>query len=253
MGKFSYAIIGLLIVAGVATAGVASAMSDTAASKPSAKERVQHIAKSPALLESFTPPDIAKPDWYQKQVADEQAAAAKAAQQQGARRQAAGGGRTVAYTVSSRGATSVGLEQFAAQADAILNDARGWTQLGIKFVRVPSGGSFNLILSQPSLVPSFSPGCSAELSCRVGVSVIINDARWVGATAPWNAAGGSITGYRHMVINHEVGHWLGHDHASCPAPGTPAPVMVQQSVNLQGCTFNPWPIASELSAPNLGL
>src|SRR5690606_13850699 len=96
-------------------------------------------------------------------------------------------------------------------------------------------------------VPSFAPGaCSAEWSCRVGVSVIINDDRWQYATDAWNGAGGDIRGYRHMVINHEVGHWLGHGHASCPSSGAYAPIMLQQSIDLQGCKFNPWPLSSEL-------
>jgi hypothetical protein len=49
-----------------------------------------------------------------------------------------------------------------------------------------------------------------------------------------------------MVINHEVGHFIGFGHASCGGAGQPAPVMQQQSISLQGCKFNPWPTASEL-------
>jgi hypothetical protein len=138
------------------------------------------------------------------------------------------------------------LAEFASQANQTLNDSRGWAQLGLVFQQVDSGGSFNLILSEASQVPSFSSGCSAEWSCRVGVSVIINDDRWQQGTTAWNGAGGTIRDYRHMVINHEVGHWLGHDHAGCSAPGSYAPVMLQQSISLEGCRFNPWPLAGEL-------
>jgi hypothetical protein len=100
---------------------------------------------------------------------------------------------------------------------------------------------------------SFSSGCGTEYSCRAGRYVIINQDRWLGATPSWNNAGGSLRDYRHMVINHETGHWLGHDHANCAGAGQPAQVMQQQSIDLQGCSFNPWPTASELWSSQLGI
>ena len=49
-------------------------------------------------------------------------------------------------------------------------------------------------------------------------------------------------------MNHEVGHWLGLGHLDCPAPGGPAPVMRQQSIDLPGCAFNAWPLDAEVAA-----
>ena len=53
--------------------------------------------------------------------------------------------------------------------------------------------------------------------------------------------------YAAVVVNHETGHWLGLGHASCPGRGRPAPVMQQQSIGMQGCTPNAWPLDGELA------
>ncbi|HEV7952290.1 MAG TPA: DUF3152 domain-containing protein, partial [Candidatus Saccharimonadales bacterium] len=121
------------------------------------------------------------------------------------------------------------------------------------FQEVASGGMFTLVMSEASQMTSFSPGCGVDYSCNAGRYVIINQDRWLGATDSWNQAGGSLRDYRHMVVNHETGHWLGHSHAQCGGAGQPAPVMQQQSISLQGCTFNPWPTAAELWSTQLGI
>ncbi len=101
------------------------------------------------------------------------------------------------------------------------------------------------MLATAAQVPSFSSQCSAQWSCRVGRYVVINQTRWQHASPAWNAAGRSLRDYRHMVVNHETGHWLGLGHAGCPGAGKPAPVMMQQSKGRDGCTFNPFPTRSE--------
>ncbi|HMQ96215.1 MAG TPA: DUF3152 domain-containing protein [Candidatus Saccharibacteria bacterium] len=154
--------------------------------------------------------------------------------------------RTITYEVITRGGIRANIAEFKTQANQTLNDQRGWTRLGFSFKEVSSAGDFTLVLAEASQVPTFSSGCSADLSCRVGRFVIINQDRWLGATTTWNNGGGSLRDYRHMVVNHETGHWLGHGHSSCGGQGQSAPVMQQQSINLQGCKFNPWPLASEV-------
>jgi hypothetical protein len=85
-------------------------------------------------------------------------------------------------------------------------------------------------------------------SCRSGDNVVINEDRWLGASPSWNEAGARLRDYRHMVVNHETGHWLGYGHSACRSPGAPAAVMQQQSMSLQGCAANPWPLPAERSA-----
>jgi len=193
-------------------------------------------------------PTIDQPQWLKEQLAAEAAAAQAAA---GAKR--ASNTMTVTYDVSTSGNVYASLSEFKLLANQTLNDARGWARMNVKFVEVASGGRFSLVLAEASQLPTFSSGCSADYSCRAGRYVVINQDRWMGATSSWNNAGGSLRDYRHMVVNHETGHWLGHDHEQCGGAGQPAPVMQQQSIDLQGCSFNPWPLASELNSSQLGI
>jgi hypothetical protein len=160
--------------------------------------------------------------------------------------------RVVRFHVETRGTITTSLKLFVRQAQQTFDDPRGWRGAGIEFRRVARGGSMTLVLSEASRVPGFSSGCSSMWSCRVGRYVIINQTRWKHASPAWNAAHGKLRDYRHMVVNHESGHFLGLDHASCPGPGRPAPVMMQQSKGLNGCHFNPWPTAREVAGRTPG-
>jgi hypothetical protein len=153
--------------------------------------------------------------------------------------------RTVTYSVETRGRVS-GLAEFRRQVQQTYDDPRGWRGAGVAFRPVARGGRFTVVLAEASRVPDFSSICSVEWSCRVGRYVIINQTRWRHASPAWNAARGSLRDYRHMVVNHETGHWLGFGHSSCAGRGRPAPVMMQQSKSLGGCRFNPFPTLAEL-------
>ena len=149
------------------------------------------------------------------------------------------------YSVRGRGNTS-DLETFAAAAAETYADRRGWSLGGsVRFERVPSGGDFTLWLAADSRMSTFGGACDVVWSCRSGDNVVINEDRWLGASPAWNEAGGSLRDYRHMVVNHETGHWLGFGHSPCGSPGAAAPVMQQQSMGLQSCVPNPWPLTGE--------
>ena len=138
------------------------------------------------------------------------------------------------YSVRTRGTIVASVGEFRRLAQQTYEDPRGWRAKGVRFVPVARGGSFTLWLAAAGTVPGFSSGCSSMWSCRVGRNVIINQTRWRFASPAWNAAHRSLRDYRHMVVNHETGHWLGKGHARCPGKGRLAPVMMQQSKGTHG-------------------
>lgn len=154
--------------------------------------------------------------------------------------------KTYSYCIAAKGVDASNLAGLSSKLASTYSDGRGWGLSGdVSFVEVKSGCNFTVWLTAAPLMSTFGAICDSLWSCAVSPNVIINFDRWTGASAAWNAAGGSLDNYRSMVINHETGHWLGFGHSFCPGAGQPAPVMQQQSISLQGCSFNPWPTASE--------
>lgn len=157
--------------------------------------------------------------------------------------------KTIKYCVAVRGVNESALPTLKSKLAQTYSDIRGWSLDGqVVYKEVTAGCEFTVWLSAAYLMPTFGAICDSMWSCRVGANVVINYDRWQNASPAWNKMGGTLDEYRDMVINHETGHWIGFGHASCPGTGRPAPVMQQQSINLQGCVFSPWPSASELSS-----
>jgi hypothetical protein len=153
--------------------------------------------------------------------------------------------RIVTFSVTTDGSVVSDVNELAQVASEAYSSVQGWRAAGIAFARVDTGGDFTLVLANPRQVAGYDPVCSFLWSCTVGRNVVINDIRFAYGSPAWT---GSLDGYRKMVINHETGHWLGLGHTNCPAPGAPAPVMQQQSIDLQGCQPNSWPLRSEIAA-----
>lgn len=154
---------------------------------------------------------------------------------------AAGPGAPLRYRLEVEAGLPLDGAAVATQVHRILTDRRGWQSIeGVAFARTTGPADFRLIIASPTLtdrlcLPLDTVG---QLSCRNGDKVVLNARRWATAV-PWYA--GDMGAYRAYLVNHEVGHRLGHGHTSCPGPGAPAPVMVQQSKSLYGCAPNPWP------------
>lgn len=150
------------------------------------------------------------------------------------------------YAVRVEDGIGVDAEEAAEEIAAVLADERGWQgPADVVFHRVadPAEAEFTISIGSPPTVDELClPAKTGGLwSCRIGPEVALNSDRWLHATPTYD----DLAEYRAYMINHEVGHFLGHGHASCPAEGAPAPVMLQQSIDLQGCTPNAWPAGEQ--------
>jgi Protein of unknown function (DUF3152) len=148
--------------------------------------------------------------------------------------------RVLTYRIATTGKISADRTEFAQQVAETLEDDRGWVSAGVVFRRVTKGGDFTIWLASAPRVPTFGKPCTITYSCRVGRNVIINQDRWTHGTKSWFVSESTLREYRHLIVNHEVGHWLGLQHRTCTT-------MQQQSINLGGCTANAWPLDSELA------
>lgn len=122
-----------------------------------------------------------------------------------------------------------------------LNDPRGWGHGdAMTFARTDGEAEIVVVLASPDTSAEMCRPLrtDGQLSCRVGPRAILTHYRWVQAHPDY---GTDRTGYRRYLVNHEVGHVLGHGHEACPGPGVLAPVMQQQSKGLVGCLPNSWP------------
>lgn len=133
---------------------------------------------------------------------------------------------------------------FASFVMDTLNDPRGWGADGsVRFSRTEGEADIRVVLATAALVDDMCAplATNGRWSCGRNGHAALNADRWVSGTTAWADGGGSITDYRHYLVNHEVGHLLGFPHEDCPVQGEPAPIMVQQSISLDGCTPNGWP------------
>lgn len=151
----------------------------------------------------------------------------------------------VTYRAAARGAVDTDLVRFRDVVADTLDDPRGWSLGGVvRFTPVSSDAELRIWLASPAEVAAAHPACDATFSCRVGPDVYINVERWrSGATGEWKLP---LTAYRRYVVNHEVGHWVGLDHQPCTGAGDAAPVMLQQTIGLDGCDPRVWPLPREL-------
>jgi Protein of unknown function (DUF3152) len=158
-------------------------------------------------------------------------------------------GREVRYTVEIEGGLGVDEAQVASTIQTILLDKRGWQGVDqVQFVNVSpqeaeAGAKVDVrvTLASPALTDKLCLPMKtmSQVSCWNGERSVLNFKRWALGD---DSYGDDVARYRIYQVNHEVGHGIGHLHKQCPAKGERAPVMVQQTLSLGGCT--PWPYPS---------
>ncbi|MDT9680823.1 DUF3152 domain-containing protein [Streptomyces sp. TRM76323] len=165
--------------------------------------------------------------------------------------EAPGKGRKIRYRVDVEKGLGLDGRLFAQAVQKTLNDDRSWAHGGaMTFERISTG--------QPDFVVTLaSPGTTGVWCAKSGLDttvdnvscdsaatdrVMINAYRWAQGAETFGPK--AMFAYRQMLINHEVGHRLGHNHRTCQTPGALAPVMQQQTKSLEidgiKCRPNPW-------------
>ncbi|TDB75921.1 DUF3152 domain-containing protein [Micromonospora sp. KC723] len=163
-------------------------------------------------------------------------------------------GRVQRYRVAVEHGSGEDVRDFSDQVQVALAGPGSWVDSGeLRLRRVPPGPGqafdFTVYLTTAETAGrmclaggvNIRVGGRPYTSCRAPGKVIVNLDRWRRSVPHYVRAGVPLSRYRLYVINHEVGHQLGHGHERCPGRGRPAPVMQQQTLFLDGCTANPWP------------
>jgi hypothetical protein len=160
-------------------------------------------------------------------------------------------GTLLRYRVAVERGAGEGVAEFGAAVDRALGHAQSWIAGGLRMRWVGRGTpyDFTVHLATRETAGRLCRAGGVDItvrgrpytSCRIGSGVVVNLDRWRLSVDHFVAAKLPLALYRDYVINHEVGHQLGHRHELCPGRGRPAPVMLQQTFGLKGCTANPWP------------
>ncbi|MEV7059981.1 DUF3152 domain-containing protein [Streptomyces microflavus] len=153
-------------------------------------------------------------------------------------------GKGEPYRVEVEDGIGVDPDRAAEDIAAILADPRGWGHGGERTFRQVTDKSAGLVVkigtaaTTDRLCGAYGLKTRGEVNCRGGEQVMVNLKRWQLGSPQFD---GPVAEYRALIINHEVGHWLGRGHETCPGKGRPAPAMMQQIDGLKGCVANAWP------------
>ncbi|MET7708041.1 DUF3152 domain-containing protein [Micromonospora sp. NPDC005413] len=156
------------------------------------------------------------------------------------------------YRVAVESGSNEDAADFAQAVQTALAGPGSWVDSGrLRLQQVPGGAprDFTVYLATARTAGRMCADGGVDIrvggrpytSCRAPGQVIINLDRWRLSVPHFVSARVPLAVYRTYVVNHEVGHQLGHRHERCPGAGRPAPVMMQQTLFLNGCRVNPWP------------
>ncbi|WP_241253643.1 DUF3152 domain-containing protein [Streptomyces sp. W1SF4] len=155
-----------------------------------------------------------------------------------------GNGPVRRYRVEVEDGSGLDADQVAREVDTVLADRRGWIRDDRYGFQLAGQGTadFTVRIATPQttnrLCDITTPELVGETNCSTNHTVVVNLKRWQQGSPQFD---GPVSEYRALIINHEVGHEIGRGHETCPAPGKPAPAMMQQLKGLAGCEANAWP------------
>ena len=148
-------------------------------------------------------------------------------------------GELRSYSVRVETSLKLKANSVAKQVAGVLNDPRSWTGSGdVRFdlVKKAKDADFTITLAASGSAKEI---CKPEPAgtCVAGSEVVIDAASW--QSTPESFSGDSE--WQSYLVNHGVGQLLGETAAKCPKKAKPAPVMMPQAGDLDGCLANPWP------------
>ncbi|MFD3566029.1 DUF3152 domain-containing protein [Streptomyces sp. NPDC058667] len=148
------------------------------------------------------------------------------------------------YQVQVEDGIALSARGTAAEIQRILAHPRGWAAHGRgRFQLVSENADFVIRIATPDTADALCArqglDTRGELNCETTDGVVVNLRRWMLGSPTF---AGEPAEYRHLIINHEVGHEIGiRQHLGCPGPGRLAPAMMQQIKGLNGCRSNAFP------------
>ncbi|WP_254664719.1 DUF3152 domain-containing protein, partial [Streptomyces prasinopilosus] len=130
------------------------------------------------------------------------------------------GSRPVRYVVEVETGLDISPSQAANEIADILATPRGWTHDPDNAFQLVSAGSphdITIRIATPATADALcwagiQQDTGGEYNCEVPGGVVVNLKRWVKGSPTFD---GPIHDYRALIINHEMGHFLGHSHVTC--------------------------------------
>lgn len=157
------------------------------------------------------------------------------------------GARVYRVALEVEGGTHVDEAQAAKWISAVLGHEKGWQGVdGVRFRPVTAAQNargevdIRVTLASPTLTDRICAPLEThgDVSCFNRGRAVLNTKRWLTGVPFYKD---NLAAYRSYLVNHEVGHGLGHKHEDCPGRGRTAPIMLQQTLGLDGCKANPYP------------
>jgi hypothetical protein len=121
----------------------------------------------------------------------------------------------------------------SASKNAMASVASAWSLGGA--IRFVEAGQCNVhsMVADSQLMTALGGECAIYASCHTESALLFESRMWTTASAPWAA---SSTDYQHELAVHELGHWIGFDHAPCTNGASQQPVLSAGTVTVAGCS-----------------